>query len=246
MGRNGLEPLAEALDAAPAPCTFFFRDDDAGWANDRLFALLDLFAAYAVPIDIAVIPAALDPEFATRLRGRRETEPGLLAFHQHGYAHANHEPAGRSCEFGPSRSAAAQRRDIAAGAQRLRRLLGETPPIFTPPWNRCTETTGRCLLELGFQVLARDATAAVLGVPELDEIHVSVDWARPVTGEAIADRCRTGPTGVMLHHALIGSEERRRLERLLTLLAAHENAHCVLLEDVAGQRRVGALPATGW
>jgi hypothetical protein len=42
-----LAPLREALDAAPAPVTFFFRDDDAGWRDDRLEALLDVFSPSA-------------------------------------------------------------------------------------------------------------------------------------------------------------------------------------------------------
>ena len=39
-------------------------------------------------------------------------------------AHVNHEREGRKCEFGPARGAAAQRRDIAAGRERLADLLG--------------------------------------------------------------------------------------------------------------------------
>jgi hypothetical protein len=108
-----LDPLRRELDAAPAPRTFFFRDDDAGWASGRLLSLLDLFAQYAVPLDLAVIPAALDSPLAARLRQRRARGRGILAFHQHGFAHADHEPAGRPCEFGPGRPAGAQREDIA-------------------------------------------------------------------------------------------------------------------------------------
>ena len=46
----------------------------------------------------------------------RELTARGVAVHQHGFAHENHEPQGRKCEFGPSRSRVAQRRDIAAGA----------------------------------------------------------------------------------------------------------------------------------
>jgi peptidoglycan/xylan/chitin deacetylase (PgdA/CDA1 family) len=231
-GRDGLTSVREALDAAPGPRTYFFRDDDAGWASDRLFALLDLFARHAVPIDVAVIPAALDRDLATRLRRRPEAANGLLSFHQHGYAHANHEPSGRRCEFGPSRLFDDQRRDIAAGARRLRRLLGQTPPIFTPPWNRCTETTGRCLVDLGFTTLARDSTSRPLELDGLQEVHVHVDWARPLAADSLAG-CGQEPTGIMLHHALLDADERRRLERLLALLASHENARCVSIARVA-------------
>jgi peptidoglycan/xylan/chitin deacetylase (PgdA/CDA1 family) len=236
--RNGdwLEPLRRELDAATSRRTFFFRDDDAGWATDRLLPLLDLFAHYAVPVDVAVIPAALDTGLAAKLRHRPEIERELLAFHQHGFAHVNHEPSGRRCEFGPARPAHAQRQDIAAGARRLGELLGETPPIFTPPWNRCTATTGQCLLDLGFSALARDSSALPLRLRRLKELPVRLDWSprRPIPrseqGEQLAIAAREGnATGVMLHHALIGDEAQRDLARLLGLLASHRNARCVQL-----------------
>src|SRR5690348_11558928 len=122
-----LDPLARALDAAPSPVRFFFRDDDAGWDDGRLLALLDVFAARGVPADVAVIPEALSPDLAAELRARP------VGLHQHGFAHANHEAAGRKCEFGPSRPVAFQRADIAAGCARLADLLGDAvQPIFTP------------------------------------------------------------------------------------------------------------------
>jgi peptidoglycan/xylan/chitin deacetylase (PgdA/CDA1 family) len=233
--RNGawLEPLRGELDAAASPRTFCFRDDDAGWASGRLLALLDLFAHYSLPVDVAVIPAALDARLSASLRSRPEAERGLLAFHQHGFAHANHERSGRPCEFGPERPACDQRRDIAAGAVRLRELLGRTVPIFTPPWNRCTETTGRCLLELGFRALVRDWSADPLELEGLRELQVHVDWCARRKGELPAAAAREhGAVGVMLHHALIDADERRQLERLLALLASHGNARCVLLSSL--------------
>ena len=39
---HGCDPIADALDAAPAPVDVFFRDDDAGWGDARLIELLDL------------------------------------------------------------------------------------------------------------------------------------------------------------------------------------------------------------
>ena len=233
-----LDPLRRELDSGPAPRTFYFRDDDAGWASGRLLSVLDLFARYRVPLDVAVIPAALDRTLAGKLTGRPEHEQGLLAFHQHGYAHANHERSGRPCEFGHGRPAHAQRHDIAAGAKRLRNLLGPTAAIFTPPWNRCTESTGRCLVELGFRVLVRDSSADALEIDGLRELEVHVDWSarrkgrrlgRSKVGRMLAAASRRGPTGVMLHHALVGREGLGDLERLLELLAAHDNARCVPL-----------------
>ena len=54
-----LDPLRRALDSAPAPSTFFFRDDDVGWDDQRLFALLELCARYDAPLDLAVVISVL-------------------------------------------------------------------------------------------------------------------------------------------------------------------------------------------
>jgi predicted deacetylase len=230
-----IDPVQAALDAAPRPVPLFFRDDDAGRRHDRLLALLDLFAERALPVDVAVIPAALDRRPAAELAGRAEAPGPPLSLHQHGFMHINHEPDGRKFEFGPSRPRVAQRRDIAAGADRLAQLLAKpVDPIFTPPWNRCTGDTGRCLLELGFRVLSREARATPLALPGLRELPVNVDWfahrhgvrlTPAALGERLAGVLRTGgPVGVMFHHAEMDAAERSRAGDLLTLLAAHDRA----------------------
>jgi predicted deacetylase len=238
-----LDPLASALDAAPSPVRFFFRDDDAGWDDRRLLALLDVFAARALPVDVAVIPQALSPGLARELRAR----PARL--HQHGFAHSDHEPEGRKCEFGPSRPAALQRADIAAGRARLADLLGDAvQPIFTPPWNRCTEATGRVLVELGFAVLSREHRAPALGVEGLLELPVRADWVR-LEPDALALRLAEGaaarePLGVMLHHAVMPAADLRRLDELLALVATHDGARAEPMAAVAGlSRECAATPA---
>lgn len=230
---NGwLAPLRRALDAAPTPVTFFFRDDDAGWEDERLLELLALFARSPVPLDVAVIPAALRPELAAELRARARAAPGRLFLHQHGFAHANHEPSGRKCEFGPSRDEAAQRRDIEAGARRLHELLGDlVTPIFSPPWNRCTVATGRCLADLGFGALSRDSGAEPLAIAGLPELPVRIDWCRKRDGDrgaVIAQAAaEPGPVGIMLHHPSIDAGEQRALEELLAVLGSHSNVRCL-------------------
>jgi Polysaccharide deacetylase len=211
-----LDPVAAALDAAPSPVPVFFRDDDAGWGDDRLLALLDRFAAHALPIDVAAIPRALGPAIARELVARG------VPVHQHGLAHANHEPEGRRCEFGPSRSREAQQRDIAAGRELLReRLDGLVEPIFTPPWNRCTRDTALCLAELGFEVLSRESRAEPLGV--LRELPVALDFVR-LSPDELAQRfvAAEPPVGVMFHHAEMDAAEMDRAGELLALLAGHE------------------------
>jgi peptidoglycan/xylan/chitin deacetylase (PgdA/CDA1 family) len=234
-----LQPVEAALDAAPSAVPVFFRDDDAGWGDGRLLALLDVFAAHDLPVDLAVIPGELDAGLARELCARR------VGLHQHGLAHVNHEPEGRKCEFGPARDAAAQRRDIAEGRDRLAALLGDrVDPIFTPPWNRCTADTAHALADLGFTTMSREARAAPLGVPGLAELPVSVDWfahdhGRRLSpaelgvriGEALGAR---SAVGLMFHHAIMELADMDGASALLGLLAGHERARPALMMALAG------------
>lgn len=232
-----LDPLRQALDAAAQPRVFFFRDDDVGRGDELLPALLDLFARHELPVDLAVIPMELTAHGAAIVRERAEATGGRIGVHQHGLYHVNHEPNGRKWEFGPARPASAHRADIAQGRQRLREMLGDLPqPIFTPPWNRCTEETGRALRALGFRALSRDSTAPTLNIPGLCELPVQVDWlarrkgqrlSRVEVGELLAANRGAEPTGVMFHHAVMDATEREPAEELLALLASHDRARCV-------------------
>ena len=240
-----LEDLRRALDAAARPVDFFFRDDDAGWRDERLFALLDLFERHRLPLDVAAIPRAVTPALATELRARVAAAPERLAVHQHGFAHLNHEAEGRKCEFGPSRPRALQLRDIESGRRLLSEVHGlHAGDIFTPPWNRCTEATGEALRAAGFRVLSRDATARPLGVAGLHELPVRVDWFARRKGvrlsleglgaslaEAVNDV--TSPVGVMFHHELMDVGELSRAGELLALLSAHPSARCRLMSALA-------------
>src|SRR3954466_13682981 len=154
--------------------TFFSRGEDGGWDDARLFELLDRFDAHGLPLDVAVIPAALEPPLAVELVARQEGS--RLGLHQHGYDHSNHETEGKKQEFGPARPPEAKRRDIEAGRDRLRELLGDDfDPIFTPPWNRCTRDTATSAAELGFRVLSREASYEPFGVEGLSERPAPVD-----------------------------------------------------------------------
>jgi len=247
-----LEPLRRALDTAPTPVRFFFRDDDIGWDDDRLLELLDMFARHAVPIDLAATPAAVSIDLARTLRARIELAPALVAVHQHGFAHVNHQPEGRKCEFGPSRSATAQRYDIDRGRRRLADVFGPiVQPIFTPPWNRCTEVTAECLRELGFAILSRDATAPALESPGLAELPIRIDWAahrrgvrleHPELVQLLIRAIRIpGPVGLMFHHAVIDPVERIFASELLGVLASHPHVQCLPMMVLADEAATAAM-----
>lgn len=243
MTARWLDGLEAALDAADRPCPFFFRDDDAGWDHAGLGALLDVFDRHDVPIDVAVIPAEIDPLLARDLLTRARRSPVRL--HQHGYAHANHESTGRKCEFGTARSAAELNADISAGRQRMLDWFGQwAEPTFTPPWNRCTPETAEVLVDVGIRVLSGDATATPFGRADLAEVPVTVDWmghrkgvrwTRAELAQRLADDVIAGgPVGVMLHHQVADATEREVVASLLAMVAAHPAARPTTIARLAG------------
>jgi len=244
-----LEPLSRALDESDIFIDFFFRDDDVGWANDEFRALLACFRSYSVPLDIAAIPAALTAEFADEISALRDEATGLVGIHQHGFSHTNHEVAGRKCEFGISRTYEEQYRDIQLGKMRLEALLGSAlDPIFTPPWNRCTEITAACLIDLGFRALSRDATTPSLRLSALKELPISIDWFAKKNGTRVNFEClgklianavkQRRPVGIMLHHELMNEDERHRISDLLVLLSTHRRARCKLMADCEADKEL--------
>ena len=240
-----LDPLARAIDARPDALAIFFRDDDAGWADDRLLALLDVCGERACPIDLAAIPMAVGDALAAALHDRVGTGASI-GLHQHGFSHQNHEAEGRPCEFGPSRSAAAQRDDIAAGRRALLARFGPAlDPIFTPPWNRCTAATASCLRENGITGISRDRSAGRLNVAGVAECPIGVDWFARSNGtrlsreqwaeraaDAIADT--KAPLGIMLHHARMDRDERRALADLMQGFAASTRVRHMLMREAVG------------
>jgi hypothetical protein len=233
-----------ALDAREQAIEIFFRDDDAGWDDDRLYALLDCFRDCNVPIDLAVIPEVLNQSLAGSLLGRWRRNPFMLGLHQHGYSHNNHEHQGRKCEFGISRSEERQFKDLLAGKQQLECLFGSAlDKIFTPPWNRCSQATADSLLKLGFRALSRNRGAAPLHTGTLREIPVAIDWcgiriksAQPwlALGQAVADVLypeHPEPLGIMLHHAVMDVDDLEHLPALLQLFHEHPNTHCRLMRE---------------
>lgn len=208
--------IERALGPRKSPLPVFLRDDDGGWDDTALERLLQRVGDAALPIDLAVIPAAIDADFA-RLLDAARTAGTAVRFHQHGYCHVNHQPEGRRCEFGDARDAARQADDLSAGRQRLQAVLGSSgDPIFTPPWNRCAPYTIDVLARLGYRALSRDATATPLST-RLRELPVTIDWQRRRDGKRLSAEDfssyvaralgNSAFCGVMLHHATLDDEE---------------------------------------
>jgi predicted deacetylase len=237
-----LREISQVLDKASSPVRFFFRDDDAGWENDKLFNMLDKFAQNDVAIDLALIPKSLDNQLADELMLRWRNNKQLLGLHQHGYGHINHEQNGRKCEFGSSRTKVQQQDDLAEGKACLQACFGLAfDPFFTPPWNRCTQDTVECLEDLDFKLLSRDITATQFDSTKIQHRPVHIDWSKIIKQSSCpeVDLAHTLSqhfasnelTGIMLHHADMGNGQIEPLTELLVLLASHHNAQGLLLRD---------------
>ncbi len=205
-----MQRLRDALELGPVEV--FFRDDDAGWEDARLLELIARFEGF--PLDLAVIPMELTERLAGALEG--------VGCHQHGYAHTNHQLEGRKCEFGPARSKAQQRDDIAAGRERLSELLGDRlDPFFTPPWNRCTRDTGEVLRRTRLHAaLARAPGGAARAAPRAPgPPRRRAAYRRNELDERFAGFVRAGgPVGVMFHHGVMEPPDMAFASELLTVL----------------------------
>ncbi len=223
---ESLKRTLAAADGRRIPV--FFRDDDAAEDRPALRRLLALFEARRVPLNLEVIPDRLTADGARLLREAAMRHPTLVGLNQHGWRHENHEPTGRKCEFGPSRDYEEQLGDIRAGRERLEALLGESFfPVFTPPWNRCTEATHRALLALGFHAISDLGTArgpaVSSGLARIPATLDLIDWKvtrdlRPVDellGELNRQLCAGGTIGVLLHHQVMSDAAFDFTARLL-------------------------------
>ena len=244
MLNDWMSPINSALDSITGQVDIFFRDDDAGWDDQRLMALLGCFHENGIPIDLAVIPQATDHGLADTLLERLQGNKSLLAFHQHGLNHTNHEQEGRKCEFGKNRSKENQLNDILIGKNRLEKLFGSAlDPIFTPPWNRCTAITAACLVDLKFHALSRNSTADKLNMDGLQEIPVAIDWCGirasstspwPELGQRIAEHLKVRspkPIGIMLHHAVMDDLDLEQLGNLFKLLVGYKQTSFRLMRE---------------
>ena len=254
--RRWLTPVIEALDQRQQPLQVFVRDDDAGWDDGRLQRLVELCDRQGATLDLAAIPCALGVDMGLWLADRIGERLGC---HQHGYSHTNHATAGRKCEFGPDRAPEQQLSDLRRGWMRLERLLdGRTDPLFTPPWNRCTQATADALNTLGLQALSRDAGAAPLRLGALQALPVHVDWMKhrepsiaatetppapdlTTLGMRLAEACRREPVlGLMLHHAVMLDADFDALGELIVALQQSRHVEFVTMRTLLRSLRAQA------
>lgn len=229
--------LDEALDVLARTgrrLGLWWRDDDAVQPTPALDRLLALSGRAGVPVAIAAIPSQAGHGLAVRLA--MAPQASVLV---HGFAHANHAPAGeKKAEFGPHRDLTEMERELRSGLAMARAVFGEKlVPVFVPPWNRCVPALAPALARAGYAGLSffGDRTAPdMAGLPLVNTHLDPIDWhgtrslAEPVrllAGLARAILRRAGgiadadePIGLLTHHAVHDEAVWRFCERLLATL----------------------------
>ncbi|ALA19802.1 glycosyl transferase family 28 [Chelatococcus sp. CO-6] len=229
--------LDEALDVLARTgrrLGLWWRDDDAVQPTPALDRLLALSGRAGVPVAIAAIPSQAGHGLAVRLA--MAPQASVLV---HGFAHANHAPAGeKKAEFGPHRDLPEMERELRSGLAMARAVFGEKlVPVFVPPWNRCVPALAPALARAGYAGLSLfgDRTAPdMAGLPLVNTHLDPIDWhgtrslaepTRLLAGLARAILRRAGgiadadePIGLLTHHAVHDEAVWRFCERLLATL----------------------------
>ncbi|MCS6877792.1 MAG: hypothetical protein N2038_08800 [Geminicoccaceae bacterium] len=243
--RPELAPVERALAERDEPVRLWWRDDDAGRAHPRLFALLRLVRALEVPIALSVVPAWLEPETIGAVLATPEAS--VL---QHGFAHEDHARAGeRKIELGGGADRGLLAARLRQGSAILRAAFGPRfLPVLVPPWNRIARDVVEELPSLGFRVLSiwdeGDLGPMPPGLARLD-VHLDpIDWRggrRWIGLEELARRfarriaTARGPLGLVTHHPVTEDAAFAELAALLGVLRDHPRVRFMtatgLLED---------------
>lgn len=251
------ESLTDVLSSNTGTVKVFFRNDDGGWADTQLERMCLWFKERELPLDIAVIPQEMDSDSVSLISKWINDENSKVNIHQHGYTHKNHQLQGRGCEFGSDRDYEQQYNDISRGLAQLQQHFGTAvDPVFTPPWNRCTDDTVVALQKNQFKYISRIAGSAPLdalnrGGHRLNTLDVDVDWLKKTKGERLDDQALEAYTtnilssrmdtktekdicvGIMLHHEHTHDQEYQLLDKLVDVLRESSSVNfCSMMECV--------------
>lgn len=235
------QDLEKTLDRAGGS-RVFFRADDIGVLSKKFTRMMDLFLAYRIPLNLAVVPAWLTLQRWKALAPYGE-QKDLFWWHMHGYAHKNHEIQGKKQEFGPARTSTALYRDLSRGRARLESILGTCfTPVFTPPWNRCCRKAMEHLAALDFKAVSRTMGSLPSAPDGLREISVHVDLHTRKDREAFSGWTAlfkeletgfaTGCCGIMLHHMRMNEPAFLFLEHLLDRISRRKDIQKIHYQDL--------------
>ncbi len=223
--------------------SLFFRADDMGDLSPEFSNLVEIFIKHEIPLCLAVVPAWLTHEKWFEIKSVCKNGRNLWCWHQHGWAHKNHEISGKKQEFGPNRTADDIKKDIRNGKERLISIIkNEFYPVFTPPWNRLSENAIKILADLGFKAISRNKNASPLSDGILPDIQVNVDlhtrkeidWEKGWNNllNEIETGLSDGTCGIMIHHQMMNKAAFSFLDIFIEKLKKSKKINFVNFRDL--------------
>ena len=214
--------------AGEAPL-LFFRADDIGVPSSNFSYLIKCFQHHRLPLCLATVPAWTTRRRIAEFGQITSPDDSQWCWHQHGRLHRNFEKSGKKQEFGPSRPKEEIFAHLKKGRNRLEELLGKSfTPVFTPPWNRCSNDTLRALVDLDFKGVSRSLNAAPPAPGSLPEFSVNVDLhtrkevspSRSLDNllREIEQSLLSGFCGIMIHHQRMNRPAFDLLDLLLGMM----------------------------
>ncbi|MCP4472425.1 MAG: hypothetical protein GY815_17405 [Gammaproteobacteria bacterium] len=220
---------------------FWWRDDDAVKASQRLERLLRQGRQYAAPLALAVIPARLETGLGDYLQAHAHS-----CVLQHGYAHDSHAPPGvRKLELGGMRATTDIVADLTRGYQILQQnFAARFTPVLVPPWNRIDERVLGHLPAIGISGISTMKVRRMANPsPHLLQVNTHLDpvhWrhkggfigiypaiailVQHLIARRLGYRDFDEPTGILTHHLVQDEAVWRFLENLLAFLQEHPAA----------------------
>lgn len=206
------------------PARFWWRDDDAGAVLPSFKQLLALSKANRIPLSLAVVPEAAEPELFRLLHD------GVTVL-QHGTDHRNRAAAGeKKTEYPAAEAIEAALARVSDGFGTLRTLAGKRFfPVLAPPWNRVRKDLLKKLPAIGIRgVSAYGKRPSAEPAPGLRQVNTHVDivaWRQDrrfigeeeALGLALRHLDAEEPVGWLTHHAAHDAAAWKFLERLFTL-----------------------------
>lgn len=239
-----LEAELNAWAAESQTATFWWRDDDAIQAGEKLQHLIDITTDTGLLL--AVIPASMKSSLAKML-----TDCSHVKVAQHGYAHINHAPRGQGLgawELGLHRGEDAVMSDLAVGRSLLEEHFDtDFIQVIVPPWNRIAPGLLMPVAARGYRGVS------AFGLQNADDLDVDMVVANahcdPIrwksgaqftgTGKAVSQLVshlqarRTGSiainqhTGFLTHHIDMDNECWEFCNTLISLVSSHDAARWV-------------------
>jgi hypothetical protein len=210
----------------------FFRADDIGIPSLNFSKLIGCFKKHHLPLCLATVPAWLSKSRLKDLKRLTGGDCSQWCWHQHGHLHRNFEKSGKKQEFGPARPLKVINDSLAGGRARLENLLdNDFLPVFTPPWNRCSDTTLQALADLGYHAVSRDLGAhpqTPINLPDFQvrvDLHTRKEPSPQLSFDALLNEIEeglaSGLCGIMIHHQRMNTLALDLLDLLLAQINKH-------------------------